>query len=85
MEDQRAGAWGLVDVPYENASVGRIRYNSGFYSMMQFSKYIKKGYDMVHVNDVNSVAAYDRRTNTLVYIHLKKIKSAYMHLFCEIS
>jgi hypothetical protein len=43
MEDQKSGAWGLVDVPYENATLDKVRYTSGYYSMMQFSKYIKKG------------------------------------------
>lgn len=35
--------WGLLDVPYADARVENIRYNSGFYAMMQFSKYIRKG------------------------------------------
>jgi hypothetical protein len=43
MEDQKSGAWGLVDVPYENATLDKVRYTSGYYSMMQFSKYIKRG------------------------------------------
>jgi hypothetical protein len=43
MEDQVDGAWGLVDVPYDNATLSNIRYNNGYYCMLQFSKYIKKG------------------------------------------
>lgn len=43
MEEQVDGQWGLLDVPYSNPTVEGIRYNSGFYAMMQFSKYIRKG------------------------------------------
>lgn len=41
MED--VGVWGLVEVPYRNPNTGAVQYNSGFYAMMQFSKYIKRG------------------------------------------
>jgi len=43
LEDQKPGAWGLVDVPFEDATLDKVRYTSGYYAMMQLSKYIKKG------------------------------------------
>lgn len=66
MEDQEPGKWGVLDVPYGNAIVENIQYNSGFYSMMHFSKYIRKGYTLIHVNDVDTLAAYDESSHTLV-------------------
>jgi len=39
------GQWGVISIPYdnENATLADIKYNSGYYSMLQFSKYVRKG------------------------------------------
>ena len=41
MED--IGLWGVIEVPYNNATVSNIAYNSGFYSFLQFTKYVRRG------------------------------------------
>ncbi|ODN00992.1 Endo-beta-1,6-galactanase [Orchesella cincta] len=68
VEDQQPGMWGLLDVPYSDATIEKIHYNSGYYAMMQFSKYITRGFTIVHVNDGNSVAAYNEMSQTLVLV-----------------
>ncbi|XP_035702640.1 endo-beta-1,6-galactanase isoform X1 [Folsomia candida] len=68
MEDQQPWAWGLLDIPYTDPSIDAIRYNSGYHSFKQFTKYIKKGYKIVHVSDSNSIAAYDESSNILVIV-----------------
>jgi len=54
--------------PASNPTLENIQYNSGYYAMMQFSHYIKQGFMIIHVNNENSLVAYDPATNTLVLV-----------------
>jgi O-glycosyl hydrolase len=65
------GEWGLMNIPYDNpeATVEDIQYNSGYYAMMQFTKYIRKGYSILTVNDDNILAAYNGSTLVIVVIN----------------
>ncbi|CAL8112944.1 unnamed protein product [Orchesella dallaii] len=76
VEDQQPGMWGLLDVPYANAAIANIHYNSGYYAMMQFSKYITRGFTIVHVNDGNSIAAYNEMSQTLVIVAVNSATNA---------
>ncbi len=63
--------WGLIsfpEYPYENPNPtpNDIHYGSGYYSLMQFSKYIKQGYKIVLVSDEHSVAAMSPDGSVLV-------------------
>ena len=61
------GEWGLITVPYRfNTTLDEIQYNSGYYGMMQFSKYIKPGYKIIYTNDIQSLAAYGVQEKELV-------------------
>jgi hypothetical protein len=68
------GAWGLLAVPYNNASVANIRYNNGYSAFKQFTKYIRKGYSIINSNNANSLAAYNARSQTLVLIVVNPTK-----------
>lgn len=66
MEDR--DQWGLLSVPYRDASVENIRYNSGFYAMKQFSKYIRKGYRIIYISNPRTIAAYDQQSQLIVFV-----------------
>jgi len=74
MED--TGAWGLLSIPYNNASVANIAYNSGYYSFLQFTRYIRKGYSFIYNNEENTLAAYDVTSKTLVLVVVNPNKEA---------
>jgi len=63
------GEWGLLSFPLTyNGTIDNVEFNSGFYGMMQFSKYIKQGYQIVFVNDPNALAAFHPESGTLVEV-----------------
>lgn len=69
--------WGLINANYvdtndkpssENTTL--VRVNRKFYVLGQFTRYIRPGYQMVAVDDENSVAAYDRSSHKLVIVEV---------------
>jgi len=63
-----AGGWGFLRNPLN--SRGRTGYfiNKKFYVMGQFSKFIRPGFQIIGVNDRNSLAAYSPTNQTLVIV-----------------
>ncbi|CAG7722702.1 unnamed protein product, partial [Allacma fusca] len=79
MED--VGAWGLLAVPYNNASVANIKYNNGYSAFLQFTRYIRKGFSIINTNDGNTLAAYDARSGTLVLVVVNPSKENEQRVF----
>ncbi len=63
-----AGGWGFLRNPLN--SRGRTGYfiNKKFYVMGQFSKFIRPGFQIIGMNDRNSLAAYSSTNQTLVIV-----------------
>ncbi|OXA46827.1 Endo-beta-1,6-galactanase [Folsomia candida] len=58
--------WGVISVPYRfDAKLEEVTVNSGYYGLMQFSKYIRQGMQLIYVSDGESVAAFDPTAKTL--------------------
>jgi galactan endo-1,6-beta-galactosidase len=71
--------WGLINANYvdthDNASSENtplVRVNRKFYVFGQFTRYIRSGYQMVAVDDENSVAAYDPTSHKLVVVEVTR-------------
>ncbi|XP_021960025.1 endo-beta-1,6-galactanase [Folsomia candida] len=61
--------WGVISVPYRfDAKLEEVTVNSGYYGLMQFSKYIRQGMQLIYVSDGESVAAFDPTAKTLVIV-----------------
>ena len=69
--------WGLVNANYvdtydtpSSEQTSLVRVNRKFYVLGQFTRYIRPGYQLVAVDDENSVAAYDRISHKLVVVEV---------------
>ena len=62
-----AGAWGLVNNRL-NGRDASYRLTRKFYVMSQFSRFIRPGCQIVHVNDGDSLAAYDSDKRELAIV-----------------
>jgi galactan endo-1,6-beta-galactosidase len=67
--------WGLINANYvdthDTASSDNtplVRVNRKFYVYGQFTRYLRPGSQLISVGDPNSIAAYDRSSQTLVVI-----------------
>ena len=67
--------WGLINANYidtrDQPSLEKtplVRVNRKFYVYGQFTRYLRPGYQLIGIEDPNSIAAYDRGSNTLVVI-----------------
>ena len=73
--DVREHGWGLVNANYidthDQLSAEKtplVRVNRKFYVYGQFTRYLRPGYQLIDIDDANSIAAYDRGSHTLVII-----------------
>ena len=73
--DVREYGWGLVNANYidthDQLSAEKtplVRVNRKFYVYGQFTRYLRPGYQLIDIDDANSIAAYDRGSHTLVII-----------------
>ena len=58
--------WGLFANPLNGTSSYSYTVNRKYYSLAQFSKFIRPGYQFVAVSEKNSVAAYDGNSNLVM-------------------
>lgn len=63
-----AGGWGLLYNPLNGNGNTAYTVNKKFYVLGQFSKFIRPGCQIIHVDDNNSLAAYDPTNQTLVIV-----------------
>src|SRR5258708_6676212 len=45
-----------------------VRVNRKFYVYGQFTRYLRRGYQLIGIDEPNSIAAYDRGSNKLVIV-----------------
>jgi galactan endo-1,6-beta-galactosidase len=73
--DVNAYGWGLVNANYVDTrdqlsaeKTPLVRVNRKFYVFGQFTRYLRPDYQLIDIDDPNSIAAYDRGSHTLVVI-----------------
>jgi hypothetical protein len=54
-----ASGWGFASNPLDGSSNYPYKLNEKYYVMGNFSKFVRPGYQLVGMNDANSLAAYD--------------------------
>jgi len=71
----REYGWGLVNANYidthDQRSIAKtplVRVNRKFYVYGQFTRYVRPGYQLIGIDDPNSIAAYDRGTHKLIIV-----------------
>ena len=74
--DSKVYGWGLLNADYvdtqdqvrpgQNTSL--IRVNLKFWVFGQFTRYIRPGYRIIGIEDLNSIAAYDPASHKLVFV-----------------
>jgi galactan endo-1,6-beta-galactosidase len=67
--------WGLINANYVDThdrltaeKTPLVRVNRKFYVYGQFTRYVRPGYQLIGIDDSNSVAAYDRGSHKLVIV-----------------
>jgi galactan endo-1,6-beta-galactosidase len=67
--------WGLINANYvdthDQPSADKtplVRVNRKFYVYGQFTRYVRLGYELIGIDDPNSIAAYDRGSRKLVIV-----------------
>jgi len=63
-----SGGWGFLYNPEDGSGNDTYTINKKFYVMWQFSHFIRPGFQIVSVNDANTLAAYDATNHTLVLV-----------------
>jgi galactan endo-1,6-beta-galactosidase len=73
--DAPAYGWGLINANYIDTHDQRsaektplVRLNRKFYVYGQFTRYVRPGYQLIGIDDPNSIAAYDRGSHKLVVV-----------------
>jgi O-glycosyl hydrolase len=62
------GGWGFLKNPLQNDTNTEFTFNKKYYVMANYSKFIRPGYQQIAINDPNSLAAWDRKSQTLVIV-----------------
>jgi hypothetical protein len=67
--------WGLINANYidthdqmSTEETPLVRVNRKFYVYGQFTRYLRPGYQLIGIDDPNSIAAYDRGSSKLVVV-----------------
>jgi len=63
-----SGGWGFLYNPEDGSGNDAYTMNEKFYVMWQFSHFIRPGFQILSINDTNSLAAYDATNHTLVIV-----------------
>lgn len=69
------GSWGLIYVPFKNATVATIEANSGYYALSQFSQHIRQGSRLIYISDEHSIAAINDEEKKLVIVTVNPTKT----------
>ncbi|MES1180291.1 MAG: glycoside hydrolase, partial [Verrucomicrobiota bacterium] len=69
-----AGGWGFLRNPLNGRGRTNYSINQKFYVMGQFSKFIRPGFQIIGVNDRNSLAAYNSTNRTLIIVAVNDTK-----------
>ncbi|WP_407267846.1 glycoside hydrolase [Radiobacillus sp. PE A8.2] len=69
--DNENSNWGLIQVPFEpeDASEVEIKKNKKYYTMGNYTKFIRPGYQMINSNDANTLAAIDKDNGKIVVVY----------------
>ena len=62
------GGWGLLYNPEDGSGNSTITFNKKFYVMWQFSHFIRPGFQIIKVDDSNSLAAFDTTNHNLIIV-----------------
>ncbi|WP_152393187.1 RICIN domain-containing protein [Paenibacillus guangzhouensis] len=70
VEDNAAPGWGMIETDLNDANNNNFTPNvkQKFWSMAQWSKFIRPGYKMIDIQDGDSIAAYDTASQKLVIV-----------------
>jgi galactan endo-1,6-beta-galactosidase len=76
--EPEGSGWGLINANYVdtndqvNGEVATpfVRVNRKFFVLGQFTRYIRQGFQIIDINDPNSIAAYDATAHQLVIVTL---------------
>ncbi len=63
-----ATGWGFLKNPLNGNGNTAYTINEKFYVMEQFSRYIRPGFQIIGINDTNSLVAYNSTNQTLVIV-----------------
>jgi O-glycosyl hydrolase len=63
-----ASGWGFLKNALDGSSNYSYTINQKYYVMGNYSKFMRPGYQVVDINDANSLAAYNAATQTLVIV-----------------
>jgi galactan endo-1,6-beta-galactosidase len=73
--DAPAYGWGLINANYINThdqmtsdKTPLVRVNRKFYVYGQFTRYLRPGYQLIGIDEPNSIAGYDRASHKLVIV-----------------
>ncbi|WP_211748209.1 RICIN domain-containing protein [Paenibacillus sp. Marseille-Q4541] len=70
VEDNAAPGWGMIETDLNDANNNAFTPNvkQKFWSMAQWSKFIRPGYKIIDIEDGDSIAAYDAASQKLVIV-----------------
>jgi len=68
IDDVSGPGWGMIRTDLNNPTDYSYAINQKYYVMMNYSKFIRPGYTFIHNDNVNTLSAYYKRTNTLVIV-----------------
>ncbi|MEC0091107.1 RICIN domain-containing protein [Paenibacillus macquariensis] len=70
VEDNAAPGWGMIETDLNDANNNAFTPNikQKFWSMAQWSKFIRPGYKIIDIEDGDSIAAYDEASQKLVIV-----------------
>lgn len=61
-------SWGLIHANFETANSEEFWLPKQYFTMANYSKFIRPGYQIIGTNNGNTVAAYDKENNKLVLV-----------------
>ena len=71
------GGWGLLKNPLNGKGDTKYQINNKFYTLWQFSHFIRPGSQIISVDDTNSMAAYDPTNHSLFIVCLNNTANAF--------
>ncbi|MFD0693620.1 glycoside hydrolase [Paenibacillus sp. GCM10027628] len=68
VDHNSAPGWGMITTDLNNPTNYAYTVNEKYYVMKNYSKFLRPGYKFIYLNDSHTLAAYDKRSNTLVIV-----------------
>ena len=76
--------WGFFRNPQDAETDPAYTVNKKYYVMAQYSRFLRPGYKIIAITDPNSVAAWDAKTGTVVFI-TRNGRDTDLHIGCDLS